>query len=323
MIDDQEYTTRLREHVDALVPTFAVDTTSIVAKARRRRVAARTGGGAALAVVLAATGWVVAGQPWDTATPPASRAPFVPLDEPLPTPAPTIDPGWPDAAFWHTLVEMEGVMVGGPDGGQTVISRDESWKGHHELGLLMSNSDVTTAEGIEPSTWGSVVIDGERVFVDWDLLYTLPTDPAALEQLMRGSLVPGLGIGTDEDKLTDAIRQFLEASPAPPALRMALYEVAAGLPGTTVTPGATDAAGRTGTLFERRNPYDTAIRLIIEPGTGQLLEVSSTLGNPPPPEPDVAYPSSWRMTYLEQGPADDTPVEPTLDNSGCAFWAVC
>ncbi|MHA7134366.1 hypothetical protein [Oerskovia turbata] len=321
MIDDQEYTKRLRDHVDALVPTFAVDTTSVVETARRRRAAARTGGGAALAVVLAATAWVVQAQPWDAPAQPASGAPFTPLDEPLPTP--TVDPGWPDAPFWHTLSETESTMVGGPDDGETTISREESWKGHDEPGLLMSNGDVTTAAGIGPSGWGSVVIDGEEVLIDWDGLYTLPTDPVVLEQLLRGSLDPERGSGTDEDKLTDAIRGFLAASPAPPALRLALYEVAAGLPGTTVTPGATDAAGRTGVLLERRHPHGHVNRLIIEPGTGRLLEESSTLENPPPAEPGAIYSSSWRATYLDEGPADDTPVEPTLENSGCVSWETC
>ena len=100
MTDDQDYAARLRAQVDTLVPTFDVDTTSVLPRARRRRhTAAWTGGTAALAVVLVTSGWAVQSQPWDTATPPAGGgAPFVPVEGPMPTPPAA--PGWPDAPFW-------------------------------------------------------------------------------------------------------------------------------------------------------------------------------------------------------------------------------
>lgn len=319
MTEDEDYGTRLREHVNTLVPTFGVDTTRIVPRVQRRRAVVRTGSAAAVAAVLVATGWMVQAQPWATTEAPSAGAPFVPLDAPMPTP--TVDPGWPDAAFWYSLSETETVMV--DDEGGTQVERMETWRGHDHPGLLLTNGDPSTAAGVGPASWGEVVIDGERVLVDWDTLYDLPTDTAALAQLLRESVDPERGSGTDDDKIFDAVRGLLARSPAPPALRTALVDVVSGLPNVTVTPGATDATGRSGTLVERRDETSTVYRLVIEPGTGRLLEESSTSENPPPAQPGVSFSTSWRSTYLEEGPADDTPVEPTLENSGCMTWETC
>lgn len=319
MTENEDYGTRLREHVDTLVPTFAVDTTKIVPRVQRRRAVVRTGGTAAVAAVLVATGWMVQAQPWATTEAPSAGAPFVPLDAPMPTP--TVDPGWPDAAFWYSLSETETVMVG--DEGGTHVERMETWRGHDHPGLLLTNGDPSTAAGVGPASWGEVVIDGERVLVDWDTLYDLPTEPQVLEQLLRDSVDPERGSGTDDDKIFEAVRGLLARSPAPPALRTALVDVVSGLPNVTVTPGSTDATGRSGTLVERRDETSTVYRLVIEPTTGRLLEESSTSENPPPAQPGVSFSTSWRSTYLEEGPADDTPVEPTLENSGCMTWETC
>ncbi|MEK8226596.1 hypothetical protein NKG05_11660 [Oerskovia sp. M15] len=109
--------------------------------------------------------------------------------------------------------------MGGPDDGETQVGRNEHWKGHDRPGLLMAEGDPSTAAGTGPASWGEVLIDGDRILVDWDSLYSLPTDETALGQLLRASLDPGRGSGTDDDKVFEAARELLTESPAPPALR--------------------------------------------------------------------------------------------------------
>jgi hypothetical protein len=67
-------------------------------------------------------------------------------------------------------------------------------------------------------------------------------------------------------ELYTVVGDLLRESPAPPALREALYEVAAGIPGVKLVGNYQDALGRTGTAVERDSET-----LVIDPSNGQLL----------------------------------------------------
>jgi hypothetical protein len=104
--------------------------------------------------------------------------------------------------------------------------------------------------------------------VDWDGLDHLPTNVARLKTLL---LAGGSG------RAFDQIAYLLGESPARPALRAALYQVLAQLPGVQLKGAVKDSVGRTGTAIEfaQGNVYpegDVMERLIIDPKTGLLLE---------------------------------------------------
>lgn len=191
--------------------------------------------------------------------------------------------GWPDAAYWHSVSSH--YQGSGP------TFRREIWIGHHAIGVLKD-------EGVEP---GVVPLDvasfpaGQRGLT-WDQLYALPTQTAALERELRS------GISTNDGKARSAdaelfviVGDLLRESPASPALRKALWEVAAQIPGVTLVGSVTDSAGRPGVAVERDQQ-----RYVLDPDDGRLLEESH---------------DSWHSTYLEQGPSDTAPAVTNPMNS--------
>ncbi|MFE4973249.1 CU044_5270 family protein [Kitasatospora sp. NPDC056651] len=81
---------------------------------------------------------------------------------------------------------------------------------------------------------------------------SLPTDPDALLKLIRDETRGGAGgaEGRDQRAFT-AIGDLLAETWAPPQVGAALYRAAERIPGVTVVPSATDAAGREGVAVAR------------------------------------------------------------------------
>lgn len=110
--------------------------------------------------------------------------------------------------------------------------------------------------------------------------------------------------------LWGAVTDLLAYSPAPPALRQALFEVAAGLSGTTVRGEVTDSQGRPGIFVI--NGVDG---LILDPETGLLLERVWD---------DGSGELHYRATYVSQGPTDSAPFAPYPDlPEGCTLDMHC
>jgi hypothetical protein len=198
------------------------------------------------------------------------------------------DGDWQDAAYWHSVSSYA------RDGREI---RREVWIGHHASGVLRD-------PGVDP---GSASPDGNAVVVPpgiplevalfpaggsgvtWDGLWDLPTDADELEQRLRSGIHDGDGKERDDDAaLFVIVGDLLRESPAPPALRKALWQVAARIPGIELGGEVTDHAGRPGVAVERDGQ-----RYVLDPSSGRLLEESST---------------GWRATYLEQGPAETAPA---------------
>lgn len=111
-------------------------------------------------------------------------------------------------------------------------------------------------------------------------LGALPDKPAALRSAL--SAAAGLGPGywgmqvtyTTEDVIFTLAGRLLDA-PASGALRAAVYQVIAGLPGVTLIRDATDAAGRRGVGVQLHLPSPSGgrwtLELIIDPVTYQFL----------------------------------------------------
>ena len=122
----------------------------------------------------------------------------------------------------------------------------------------------------------------------WNQLYALPTDPAQLTATLNAD-IKGAG-PNPESELFTIVGDLLRESPAPPALRKALYDVAAGIPGVHLTGKVTDMLGKTGTGVERDGET-----LVIDPANGQLLADTE---------------DGFSATYVSQGAAASAPAAP-------------
>jgi hypothetical protein len=187
--------------------------------------------------------------------------------------------GWPNAKYWYSIATTTephtAVNVGG-------TYRRQIWIGHHDVGVM---EDPSVEKGVIPI--GVAVFPAGGSALSWDQLYALPTESRALEHELRAGIH---GAGPDDNsELYTIVGDLLRESPAPPALRRALWEVAARIPGVTVVGEVTDGAGRRGVAVERGGQ-----RYVLDPETGRLLEESETGG--------------MRTTYLEQGPASHAPT---------------
>jgi hypothetical protein len=178
--------------------------------------------------------------------------------------------GWPDASYWHSVSTYL------RDGS---THRRDIWIGHHAPSVLRDSGYVPAVVSVSGS------FPAGSVALTWDQLYALPTDPDTLAATLRAD-IHGAG-SSDDAELFVMVGDLLRESPAPPELRQALYEVAAGIPGVRSTGQITDSQGRTGTGIERDGQ-----RYIIDTSTGQLLDETQ---------------DGWQSTYLSQGPADSAP----------------
>jgi hypothetical protein len=320
MTNDEDFGRELRGLAGRVEPRVAVDTTGVIARARRRRAATWTGAGAAFAVGATAVALVGASLPWPGGAQAAAGARSVTYDPTgtanppsatqAATPGPTAAPGepvagYPDAPYW--FVAMQTWQPSGE------VHTEEWYEGHTKPGLLIEDKDVANATGIGPSSWGRFDINGVDTLLRWDALYRLPTDPAALGAILADGIDRSRGNGDDADRETSMISDMLYGSPASPALRQALWTVAAGLPRTTVTPGVADSSGRQGTQLTHTELSGSSTSWVYDAVDGAVLERADAV------EGMVKY----RWTYLDQGPAYDIPKEPSLASSGCASWATC
>jgi hypothetical protein len=131
----------------------------------------------------------------------------------------------------------------------------------------------------------------------WDQLYALPTDSRALETKLRATSLNG---GRDDNtELFTLVGALLAESPAPPALRKGLWQIAARIPGVTLVGAVKDSAGRPGVEIRRGDEG-----YILDPKDGQLLEQYE---GTPEPVPEAPNGTNWRSTILEQGPANSAP----------------
>lgn len=182
--------------------------------------------------------------------------------------------GWANAPYWHSISVHH-------QGKQQPVLR-EAWIGNDRPGALKDPG--VDCDGILRLSPG--LFTGERV-TGWAGLYSLPTDPGPLEAALRRGRDQGQGANADSD-LFNRVGDLLSESPAPPALRRALYEVAANIPGVELLGPTHDADGRSGVGIERDNE-----RLIIDVSDGRLLQQTVF---------------SFVATYREQGPSQTAPA---------------
>ncbi|WP_435738731.1 hypothetical protein V5D56_09180 [Cellulosimicrobium sp. PMB13] len=338
---DEDFARTLRDRLDAAAPTIDVDTSRVVPAARRvrrRRVVTSVLGATAVVTVGVAVGVGWTTQPWAVDRPtdvrPATVAPVAPDEETPTATEPTeqtpaaADPGWPDAPYWHVRREIHQVESNGDEHVDVV----DEWFGNDRPGLMMNDGDLESAIGIGRHSWGQeFLLAGERVDMGWDVFYALPVEPAELETVLRDNVA----LHQEEDAREDAVLRtagfIIGSTPAPPAVRDALWTVMTNQPTVTVLGEVRDAQGRVGIGLESvitvegegTEPVQTTLtRYVYDPVEHRLLEVSGAVTSGRPEDSGEVVHTS-RDTYLEEGPADTLPKEPNLEDSGCVSWEVC
>ncbi|MGW0334162.1 CU044_5270 family protein [Streptomyces sp. NPDC003011] len=221
-----------------------------------------------------------------------------------------------DAPYWKVRKKMytgqdsaatgwgaPGQVSGGPDtaGTSTVwLSRsgmiNRAWNGQYAL----------HPAGKEPDAQMSWQVAG--LFVTWDDLRELPTEPRAL----KAYLSSGTPDTPEQEAVFNGIVTLLTA-PASPDLRAALYDVLAGLPYLRLVGPVHDSAGRSGVAIEY-DGEDIRSRVVIDPRTALPMEErQTTLGGPGNGDlvSGVTYLSLRPVLNAPEAvPYDDIPPDP-------------
>lgn len=108
----------------------------------------------------------------------------------------------------------------------------------------------------------------------------LPTDPAALAQLIQHRKTGLADVNADVEDPSSPAGMFLAASEilsqdpvgATPALRSALFKVMAEQPGIKLIGRTTTRTGRTGIALMSPTVMGGADKIIIAPASGEILE---------------------------------------------------
>ena len=214
--------------------------------------------------------------------------------------------GWANAPYWY--VKSTYIRDG------KTYSR-QFWQGHTNSGEL-DDTGVGPASASGPASF----IVGLKT-LDWDQLYQLPTDPAKLKAVMEADDNRESAYGGPAGTLFMDIGDLLSESPASPALREALYEVAATIPGVTIKGNFTDRLGRTGTAVAFDGKGGTGLpTLVIDRANGALLdavygEYMHVTCPQPSTGPKVSCASGAYYSYLSQGPATSEPKFPGVNTS--------
>jgi hypothetical protein len=136
----------------------------------------------------------------------------------------------------------------------------------------------------------------------------LPTDSEALREVLEARKIVG-GPPGDAETFT-IIGDLLRETYVPPALRAALYEVAAGLPGIELLGRVEDAVGREGIGVAYTHEGQRK-ELIFDPETAALLGARDVLVGPPPA--GLHVPAGTVIGYaafLASGVVDSTSTVP-------------
>jgi hypothetical protein len=291
-------------------------------------------GGAAVAGLTAA---IVAAV---TITGPASPARPVPLTGSLrdlvlaadhhPA-APTLQPG----QFQYTESVSQSQVTSVPGRSSSYFNVDyaehrQSWIGADGSGRIVeTNVDPTFPTPRDRARWAADgrpslaepaadqaygprgLSDGPGVNLD-----KLPTNVAQLTQLITGRKVEGGPAGTVEDFVQ--VGDLLRATSAPPALRAALFQVAAHLPGVRVLPHATDHDGRLGIALAMyvRDTEGAAKgklnlhELIFDRATSALIGEESAFVNPRTLAPVDPLWTVYVKSFVVGSTSSTTPVSP-------------
>lgn len=182
--------------------------------------------------------------------------------------------GWPNAQYWFS---EDKYWCGGE------LYTDEDWVSRHGNGVAEKSGPKNGPSRCTGFTMAPIIDSDMFGPYTWSQLSTLPTDPAKLRpKLMADFHSP------DQQTVFEDVEILLEDSPAPPAVREALFKVDAGIPGVKVTGYYTDSLGRTGTALQLGRST-----IVVDPANGEVLDETD---------------SGSTVMYVTQGPATSEPV---------------
>lgn len=189
-------------------------------------------------------------------------------------------PDLSDARFWRLdLIQKQGKLP---------PARLTSWLGHHEPGLVVD--DFGPARTPPARFW----FKGK--WLTWDQFVALPADPVYLRALLDEKVAD---LPYPTYYVVKEAAELLAQSPAPPALRKALWQVIADVPGVISQGRVRDSLGREGYGLVFDVPARSKVQYIVDPEKGTILEIRSVVHR----GGEVPY----RGTFLSQGPTNEPP----------------
>jgi hypothetical protein len=263
-------------------------------------------GTAAVAAGAAAAATVIAmpsSSPAGSSAKPAVTAPGAPVARTMPsapatlTAATVLDQaaqaagsqrGWPNARYWYSEAKYT-------CGGQ--LYTDKTWIYRYGKGVV-EKTGPRTGGSLCTADLGRWPLFPAYDFgpYTWSQLYALPTDPAKLEpKLMADSHntiyqhPASAAQWTSQQESFQYVMGQLTDTPAPPALREALFKVAATIYGVKVRGHYTDSLGRTGTALQLGR-----WTMVVDPASGLILDENPDTG-----------PST--VMFITEGPATSEP----------------
>jgi hypothetical protein len=182
---------------------------------------------------------------------------------------------------------------------------EETWWGPDGSGRRVAHSTTPSYAVGATGTWGQDQFTAEN-------LSGLSTDPEGLARQLgqrsapggaspQPAVTPGPGQSAESGGLWRAVTDLLQMPNAEPALRWALFQVAAGVPGVEVLEDVEDPVGRDA-VGMRILAEDAERLLFFDPDSGQLMASTEDYGGGP-----VWYRIVVRAGVV--GSTDDTPSE--------------
>lgn len=194
------------------------------------------------------------------------------------------------------------------------------WIGPDGSGRLRESESLPRfATSADHAAWiaaGKPALTGDRssdnTFGPGGLFYLnmskLPTDPAQLKQLIENRTIESGPPG--ETETFAIIGDLLRETYAPPALRSALYTIAAQLPGVRLLGAVHDQVGRPGTAVAYVS-NGLSHELVFDPQTSALLAEQTTVVDPSQAKPSLPAGTVMDWTaYLSSAIVESTTATP-------------
>ncbi|WP_205696104.1 hypothetical protein [Conexibacter sp. SYSU D00693] len=183
---------------------------------------------------------------------------------------------------------------------------DADWQGvtRHEPGRLVEASG--TGRAVDDAVASPGVPAGEEPYrraedaIDRVDLRRLPREAAGLEAALRAARRPGLDAATARWDLVVSVVRLLSFANAPADLRAAAFGVLGRLEGARALGEQRDSRGRAGQGVEFDVTPDQRVRLVVDPGSGDLLE--TTTSTPGGYDTRVTFDASARVERAGQTP---------------------
>lgn len=188
---------------------------------------------------------------------------------------------WKNAEYWHSTSTYY------RDG---VKQTRDIWIGHHQIGVLKDAGVSRDSNQVMPLDVASFWTGTDPL--TWDDLWSLPTDSDALFKRFAEDTQWWADKNPQAPQYSEVftvVGDLLRESPAPPALRKALFGVLSRIPDVKALGEVTDELGRKGQAVQLGGQ-----KYVIDPENGTLLAEGST--------------GDWQATYVSQGPSATAPA---------------